>query len=52
MLPIVAVEPIVVAFPAHTALSFPATADGNGFTVTVTLLLFEQPVAGIVSVRV
>ena len=52
VLPILAVEPKVVAFPAHTALSVPATAMGNGFTVTVTPLLFEQPVAVIVSVRV
>ena len=27
-------------------------AEGKGFTVTVTLLLFEQPVAAILSVTV
>jgi len=29
----------------------PVKADGNGFTVTVTLLLFVQPVDVMVSVR-
>jgi hypothetical protein len=51
-LPTLAVEPKVVAFPAHTTLSVPATAMGNGFTVIITLPLFEHPVEVIVSVSV
>ena len=46
------VAPIRVIFPAQIILSIPAMAEGNGFTVTVTLLLFEQPVAAILSVTV
>jgi hypothetical protein len=47
-----AVEPMPVELPEQTPLSVPVDAAGNGFTVTVTLLLFEQPVAVMVSVRV
>ena len=52
MFPIIVVEPMPVEPPIQIPLSIPVDADGNGFTVTVTLLLFEQPVAVIVSVRV
>jgi hypothetical protein len=41
----------VVVF-RHMALSFPAMAPGNGFTVTTTLWLLVHPVAEIVSVNV
>ena len=47
-----AVAPIRVIFPAQIILSIPAMAEGKGFTVTVTLLLFEQPVAAILSLIV
>ena len=52
MLPEIAVAPMLVGLPVQIPRSFPVDAAGNGFTVTVTLLLFEQPVAGMVSVRV
>ncbi len=52
MFPEMAVEPIVVELPKQMPVSLPVTAAGIWFTVTVTLLLVEQPVAGIVSVRV
>ena len=41
----------VVEFRQMVLLA-PATAAGNGFTVTTTLLLFEHPVAVIVSTSV
>ena len=47
-----AVAPIVVVLPEQIPLSIPVVAAGNGLTVTVTLLLFEQPVAAILSVTV
>ena len=47
-----AVAPIVVVLPEQIPLSIPVAATGNGLTVTVTLLLFEQPVAAILSVTV
>jgi hypothetical protein len=52
VLPEIAVAPMLVELPKQIPLPFPVDAAGNGFTVTVTLLLFEQPVAGMVSVRV
>jgi len=52
VLPGMAVEPMLVELPKQTPLSIPVAAAGSGFTVTFTLLLFEQPVAVIVSVRV
>ena len=52
MLPPTAVVPIVVELPLQIVASDPAAAVGNGFTVTVTLLDFEHPVAVIVSVTV
>jgi hypothetical protein len=45
-------EPMAVELPKQIPLSLPVAADGAGLTVTVTLLLFEQPVAVVVSVRV
>ena len=50
--PETAVAPILVLLPKQIALSPPVVAIGNGFTVTVRLLLFTQPVAVIVSVSV
>jgi len=41
-----------VELPKQTPLSAPVDAAGNGFTVTITPLLFEQPVAVMVSVSV
>ena len=41
----------VVVKPAHT-VNVPVIAAGNGFTVTITLLVFVQPVAVIVSTTV
>ena len=52
MLPGMVVEPMLVELPKQTPLSIPVAAAGSGLTVTVTLLLFEQPVAVMVSVRV
>ena len=52
VLPATADAPIWVVPPKQIARSLPATAAGNGFTVTVTLLLFTQPVLVLVSVRV
>jgi hypothetical protein len=45
-------DPRMVLAPWQMALSSPATACGNGFTVTTTLLLFVHPVPVIVSVTV
>ena len=45
-------EPIEVEAPLQIVALDPAAAVGNGFTVTVTLLDLEQPVAVIVSVTV
>ena len=50
--PETAAAPIVVLSPKQIALSPPVVAVGNGFTVTMRLLLFVQPVAVMVSVRV
>ena len=52
MLPEIAVAPMLVELPRQIPLSFPVSAAGAGLTVTVTSLLFEQPVEVIVSVRV
>ena len=38
--------------PAHIERDEPALADGIGFTVTVTELVLEQPVAVTVSTKV
>ena len=43
---------MLVELPVQIPRSFPVDAAGNGFTVTVTLLLFEQPVTVMVSVSV
>ena len=50
--PETAAAPILVLLPKQIALSPPVVAVGNGFTVTIRLLLFAQPVAVMVSVRV
>ena len=42
---------VVLAF-RQISLSDPATASGNGFTVTVTLFALVHPVAVMVSVTV
>ena len=47
--PETAVAPMLVLLPKQIALSPPVAAVGNGFTVTVRLLLFVQPVAVMVS---
>ena len=52
MSPPIAGEPIEVDAPLQIVAFDPAAATGNGFTVTVTLLDLEQPVAVIVSVTV
>ena len=52
MLPATAAAPKVVLTFIQMALFAPALAAGNGLTVTVTLLVLEQPVAVIVSVRI
>ena len=52
MSPPTEVEPIEVEAPLQIVAFDPAAAIGNGFTVTVTLLDLEQPVAVIVSVTV
>ena len=52
VLPDTAVAPIEVLTPIQIALSPPVEASGKGLTLTMALLLFEQPVAVIVSVRV
>ena len=52
MSPPTEVEPIEVEAPLQIVAFDPAAAVGNGFTVTVTLLDLEQPVAVIVSVTV
>jgi len=46
------VEPMVVDEPLQIDTFDPAAATGNGFTVTVTLLDLEHPVAVMVSVTV
>jgi hypothetical protein len=43
---------MVVLAPEHMDLFEPVPASGNGFTVTVMLLLFVHPVAVMVSVNV
>ena len=50
--PPTAVAPICVGVPAHIVAGLPALAVGNGFTVNVTLFVFVQEVAVIVSVNV
>ena len=52
VLPPTDVEPIVVEAPLQIDTFDPAAATGNGFTVTVTLLDEEHPVAVTVSVTV
>jgi len=52
VLPVMAAAPMPVELPKQTPLSAPVDAGGNGFTVTITPLLFEQPVAVMVSVSV
>ncbi len=52
MHPEMEVEPIVVELPAQIKLLVPVDAAGSGFNVTTILLLFEQPVAVMVSVSV
>ena len=52
VLPATAAAPITVLCPAQMILEVPATAAGNGLTVTTTLLLLAHPVAVIVSVTV
>ena len=52
MFPIIEVDPMAVEPPIQIPLSIPVDAIGRGLTVTVTLLLFEQPVAVTVSVKV
>ena len=52
MLPEIPPAPMAVELPEQIPLSLPVAADGAGLTVTVTLLLFEQPVAVMVSVSV
>jgi len=52
VLPGMAVEPMFVELPKQMPLSIPVDAAGKGLTVTITLLLFEQPVVVTVSVRV
>ena len=41
-----------VLLPEHIVLLEPVLAAGSGLTLTVTLLVLEQPVVVIVSVRV
>jgi hypothetical protein len=43
---------MVVLPPKQMVLFAPVPATGNGFAVTVTLLLFVHPVAVMVSVKV
>jgi hypothetical protein len=50
--PATGAEPICVLAFRQMALLAPAAAAGKGLTVTTTLLLFVQPVAVMVSVRV
>ena len=50
--PETAAAPILVLLPRQITLSPPVVAIGTGFTVTVRLLLFMQPVAVMVSVNV
>jgi len=50
--PKIVVEPMLVEPPIQIPLSIPVDAAGKGLTVTVILLLFEQPVAVTVSVKV
>ena len=52
MLPVTAAAPICVLAFRQISLSVPATAEGSGFTVTVTLCVLLQPVAMIVSTTV
>ena len=52
VLPGTAAAPRVVLVPEQIVLAAPAAAAGKGFTVTITLLLFVQPVAVIVSTTV
>ena len=52
VLPITDPPPIVVLPPKQMTLSFPATAAGSGFTLTVTVFVLEQPVEIMVSVSV
>ena len=52
VLPETAVAPMLVLLPKQIALSLPVDAVGNGFTVTIMLLLLVQPVAVMVSVKV
>ncbi len=47
-----AIAPMVVDSPKQIPLSIPVSAIGKGLTFTTTLLLFEQPVATTVSVKV
>ena len=50
--PTTATAPIDVLAFRQTALLAPATAAGNGFTVTTTLFVLVQPVAVMVSTTV
>ena len=50
--PETAAAPIAVELPKQITLSPPVVAVGNGFTLTVRLLLFVQPVGVMVSVSV
>ena len=52
MLPVTAAAPICVLAFRQISLSVPATAAGNGFTVTTTLCVLVQPVAVMVSTTV
>ena len=52
VLPETETTPMLVLLPKQITLSPPVVAVGSGFMVTVRLLLFTQPVAVMVSVRV
>ena len=52
MLPTTDAAPRVVLAPEQIDLAAPATAAGNGLTVTTTLFVLVHPVAVMVSARV
>ena len=52
MLPTTDAAPRVVLPPEQIDLAAPATAAGNGLTVTITLFVLVHPVAVMVSTRV
>jgi hypothetical protein len=52
VIPVRTPEPRVVFEPEQIERLSPAIASGNGFTVTITLLLLVHPVAVMVSVTV